>query len=213
MGNLSGRDELALAELQRWLGRPVPGRYASQCPATDAECLKRIRDSGAHRLLGLTWDEFCKRHGRVSRATADRIILRLERFGADYFHLAQFIRLSPGRYRLIAGSISGGCVEYGGERIPITRRHAAQVVAAIRLIETERVRAELQVKELRAALRGVRTRFGRDRVRKELASVLDGIDELLARLADGGDRLPAADWAVVACTVERIGVTVRSIAA
>jgi hypothetical protein len=50
----------------------------SGCSEAQAECLRHMREDGVHKLLGLTWEEFCPQHLQMSRACADGLIRQLE---------------------------------------------------------------------------------------------------------------------------------------
>src|ERR1051326_8523271 len=74
---------------------------ASKCTYAQAVCLKEVHDTRAYEPLGLSWDEYCSRHGGISRGTAETIIKRLDEFGELYFRLAALVRISPDTFREI----------------------------------------------------------------------------------------------------------------
>ena len=126
-------DGAALLELGTWLGRhQALGLIANKCSATDAACLREIRDNKHYRALGLTWEEFCSRHAGVDRRTADRIVERLEEFGEAYFNLSQLVPIQPATYRLLASNVTGNTIELDGRKIPIAPEHAPQIIEAVR---------------------------------------------------------------------------------
>ncbi|HEY1340011.1 MAG TPA: hypothetical protein VGF59_21005 [Bryobacteraceae bacterium] len=106
------------------------GSIAKVCSAANAQTLKDIRDQKLYLDLDMNWEEFCKRHLGITRPVADKIIHLLEEFGPGYFALAQLIRITPDHYRLIAPSISGNALQYGGDVITIEPENAPALAAA-----------------------------------------------------------------------------------
>jgi hypothetical protein len=133
-------------ELGAWLGRGQAFTLiAHQCSAAQAECLKRIREQGAYKLLGLTWEDFCPQHLGLSRSRADQLIRQLDQFGAAYFRLAEIMQISEGSYRRIAGAVHNDCIEVDGELLPIAPENAPRIKRAVLELrrESEHARAEL----------------------------------------------------------------------
>lgn len=125
-------DPDAVLELGTWVGRHQAfGMIASRCSAADAECLKKLRDSGQYKQLDLNWTQFCEERAGISRRHADRLIGYLEEFGANYFRLAELVPVSSDTYRLIAGAVSDEGLEFDGRKIPLTEENRKQVVAAV----------------------------------------------------------------------------------
>jgi hypothetical protein len=123
---------VAQFETGQWLGRRQAfALIARGCSAAEAQCLKAIKDDAGYKSLGLTWEQFCDQHAGMSRATADRIIERLEEFGEAYFQLSQVMRISPERYRMVEGAVADQTIEFRGEKIPITRENSARIAAAV----------------------------------------------------------------------------------
>jgi hypothetical protein len=119
-------------ETGQWLGRRQAfALIVNGCSAAEAQCLKAIKDEAGYKSLGLTWEQFCDRHAGMSRASADRIIDRLEEFGEAYFQLSQVMRISPERYRMVEGAVADQTIEFQGEKIPITRENSARIAAAV----------------------------------------------------------------------------------
>jgi hypothetical protein len=103
---------VAQFETAQWLGRRQAfALIANGCSAAEAQCLKAIKDDAGYKSLGLTWEQFCDRHAGMSRATADRIIERLEEFGEAYFQLSQVMRISPERYRMVEGAVADQAIQ------------------------------------------------------------------------------------------------------
>ena len=116
----------------QWLGRRQAfALIANGCSAADAQCLKAIKDDATYKSLGLSWEQFCEQRAGMSRATADRIIDRLQEFGEAYFQLSQVMRISPERYRMVEGAVADQTIEFQGEKIPITRENSARIAAAV----------------------------------------------------------------------------------
>jgi hypothetical protein len=123
---------------------------AKRCTAAAAETLKRLRDSGEYKKLGLTWEQFCEQELGVSRALADRQLLYLERYGIAYFRVAEVVPLSESTYKLIASSVHDECIEVSGESIPITRENRKRVAEAVKTIR-QRHAAPVRKEESRMA--------------------------------------------------------------
>src|ERR1700691_5586135 len=119
-------------ETRQWLGRRQAfALIANGCSAADAQCLKAIKDDATYKSLGLSWEQFCEQRAGMSRATADRIIDRLQEFGEAYFQLSQVMRISPERYRMVEGAVADQTIEFRGEKIPITRENTGTIAAAV----------------------------------------------------------------------------------
>jgi hypothetical protein len=141
-------------ELGKWIGRIEAFLLvANRCTAAQAECLRNLKESELYKTLGLTWEQFCDEYAGISRATADRLIQRLEEFGAAYFRLTQLMRISPDVYRQIAGNIKDNTIELDGEAVPIAPENAPRIASAIRQmrqrLETARRDREQACEELR----------------------------------------------------------------
>jgi hypothetical protein len=197
-------DGAALLEAGTWIGRHQAfGLMASQYSAADAECLRQIRENKHYRALGLTWDEFCSRHAGVDRKTADRIVERLEEFGAAYFNLSQLMPIQPTGYRLLASNVTGNNLELDGRKIPITPEHAPQIIDAVREL---RSRLEREQSKSREPFLALANRL--DRCHAELTGAIRrGVDDseravLIALLTDAISRFEEAQQSVAATTSE-----------
>ena len=104
---------------------------ASKCSAAQAQCLREMRETRAHELFGLSWEEFCKRYLGISRAHADSIIRRHEEFGNAYFRFAEICRVSPETFRKIADKVTEETIEIDGELVPLTPLNAARIRKSI----------------------------------------------------------------------------------
>ena len=127
-------------ELGTWIGRAQTfGLLASYGAAGQAQHLLRIRESGAYKLLHLSWDEFCREHAGLSRPRVDELIRCLEQFGETYFRLTELVPVSPAAYRLLEPRIQGQQLEIDGELVEISPENALRIRQAIL-----RLRAELK---------------------------------------------------------------------
>jgi len=131
-----------------WVGRGQAfGVVANQCSADQAECLRKIRDSGSYKQLGLTWDEFCGEYTGLSRQRVDAVIANLEEFGAAYFRLSEIVRISPEAYRQLAAqaAVKGETIEIAGERIAIAPENAGRLRRAVLRMRSELQKARVEV--------------------------------------------------------------------
>jgi hypothetical protein len=192
--SIPGRDtgQESLLNLGTWLGRHQAfGLIANQCSAGDAECLKIMRENEEYKKLGLSWEEFCIVHAGVSRVYADRLIHYLEEFGANYFRLAELMKISGDTYRLVADSVSEEGIEFNGQNIPINRQNRRKILAAVR---AKRSNAEPKAarqpkvasarKRLDAFLIEARTIAATSAQRGELMVLLDQALEQLTHLVE-----------------------------
>src|SRR4029077_1781246 len=150
---------------------------------------REIRDNKLFTALGLTWEEFCSRHAGVDFRTADRIVERLEEFGAAYFNLSQLMPIQPAGYRELASNVTGNTLELDGQKIPITPEHAPQIIEAVREL---RSRLEREQSKTRVPFSALMSRL--DLCHSELAgAVRRGIGDsdrvvLVALLTDAISR-------------------------
>lgn len=105
----------------------VSGRTA----AAQAACLQRMRQEKLFQVLEPTWEKFCPKHLKMSRAEADRTIRLYEEFGAGYFEMAQLTRISAETYRAVAPAIKDGALHVGGEAIELNPQNSRRVAAAV----------------------------------------------------------------------------------
>ena len=110
---------------------------ASHCTYAQAVCLREIHQTRAYEHYGLSWEQFCVEHAGTSRATAERIIQRLEEFGESYFRLSAIARISPEAFREIAARITAETIELDGEQVPLTRENAQKIRAGIQRLREE----------------------------------------------------------------------------
>jgi hypothetical protein len=110
---------------------------ACQCRYAQAICLREIRDSRSYEHIGLSWDEFCTQHVRISRVTAESIIHRLNEFGEAYFRLAAITRISDDTFRQIADRVTPETIELEGEQVPLTPDNAHKIRAGVQRLRDE----------------------------------------------------------------------------
>jgi hypothetical protein len=118
--------------LGAWIGRRQAfAAVAGKSIASQAACLRFIRNHKLYQSQTKTWPEFCETHIGVSRAHADRLIRHLEEFGEDYFRLSELTRISPETYRAIAHHVTPGGIEFNGQIIPITPDYVPSLNMAV----------------------------------------------------------------------------------
>src|SRR5262249_29960883 len=105
----------------------VSGRTA----AAQAACLHRLREEKLFQALEPTWEQFCPRYLKISRAEADRTIRLWEEFGAGYFEMAQLTRVSTETYRTRAPAVKDGALHIDGEAIELNAETSDRVSAAV----------------------------------------------------------------------------------
>jgi hypothetical protein len=163
-------------DLGNWLGRGQAfSLIANKCTAAQAQCLKTIREQGAYRSLGLSWEDFCQQHLGLSRSHADQLIRQLDQLGAAYFHLAEFMRISPDFFRRIAPAVHDDCIEIVGELVPITPGNALKIKQAVLAWQkdSQRARAELaKAQAANASIISLKSRL--DACLAEMSAILGG---------------------------------------
>jgi hypothetical protein len=123
---------MEILDLGALLGeRQALSLVAGKCLAANAECLRRIRDAKAYRVLDLTWDEFCRQHVGASRPSVDKTIRLFEEFGPAIFELSSVMHIGEDEYRGIAGSITPHGILFENEMIPIAPESLPKVIRAV----------------------------------------------------------------------------------
>jgi hypothetical protein len=121
--------------LGTWLGRRQGFQALSgQALASDACCLRYIRDNRLYRTKSENWPDFCDQYLGVNRSQIDRLIQCLDEFGDPYFNLSQLIRISPQTYRALLPHMTPEGLEHNGEIIPIAFDYVPRLNAAINAI-------------------------------------------------------------------------------
>ncbi len=125
-------------DLGSWVGRAQAfSLVANRCSATEAECLRRIRESRAFQTLGMNWDQFCERYVGVNRTSADRLIQKLDEFGEIYFQLSRVTQVSAESFRLIASKISDQGIEIDGETVALTPENGPRIRQAVKAMRKQ----------------------------------------------------------------------------
>lgn len=130
--------ELGFALGQRRAFAMIAGR----CSAAQAECLRKIRDEKIYLKFAPNWDEYCQRHLKMSKRTADRVIGLLKKHGALYFETAALTGISPAEYARIEHAIQQDGIHIGSEVIALIPGNASRAVDAVAQLQAESNAAE-----------------------------------------------------------------------
>ncbi len=123
----------ALLELGKTLGQSLAfGTVAGRCSAAQAAALQQARGEKVHRRFGLTWNQFCPKHLRMSGTQADEIIRLLHEFGPEYFENTESVRISPDTYRLVAPFIQDKTLRLEGETLELNSANVHRVARGVR---------------------------------------------------------------------------------
>jgi hypothetical protein len=126
------RESAGLLTLGVALGENLAfGTVSGRTAAAQAACLQRLRDDKLFQALEPTWEQFCPKYLKISRAEADRTIRLWEEFGAGYFEMAQWTRVSAETYRAIAPAVKDGALHVDGETIQLNAENSRRVSAAV----------------------------------------------------------------------------------
>jgi hypothetical protein len=125
-------DEAAL-ELGKVLGQSLAfGIVAGRCSAAQAAALRQARGEKIYRRFGLTWNQFCPKHLRMSGTQANEIVRLLEEFGPEYFENTGSVRISGDTYRLVAPFIQDKALRVDGEVLELNSANVQQVARSLR---------------------------------------------------------------------------------
>jgi hypothetical protein len=130
--------ELGIALGQRRAFTMIAGR----CSAAQAECLRKIRDEKVYLKFAPNWDEYCQRHLKMNKRTADRVIALLKKHGPLYFETAALTGISPAEYARIEHAIQHDGIHIGGEVIALIPGNVSRAVDAIAQLQAESSAAE-----------------------------------------------------------------------
>jgi hypothetical protein len=102
-----------------------------------AAALRQARTEKAYRRFGLTWNQFCPKHLKMSGTQADEIIRQLEEFGPEYFENTESVRESQRALLLPAPAPAPAPEEPAAapilsKRLTAVSRRAMDVVALYR---------------------------------------------------------------------------------
>ena len=124
-------------ELNRWLGRREAfSLVAGRCSAADVECMRRIRDDKLYLGHARDWEEFCEQELQMSRSKVNQLIGLREKYGPEYFHIAQITRISVADYRAIAPAVSAQGIAWNGEVIALDPENAGRIATAVSALRT-----------------------------------------------------------------------------
>ncbi|HZZ78441.1 MAG TPA: hypothetical protein VFE62_07970 [Gemmataceae bacterium] len=178
-------DQQAVVEVGKWVGRQQAfGMIANKCSAAQAEILKRMKDSAAHKAFGLTREEFCDQHLGISRQTVDRIIANYEEFGAAYFAMTSLMRISPSTYRLLGAAVTEtNEVVFGDERIPITKANSDRIIEAVNALRKDAEQKQTALNTAKSDLKKARderdnAKKAAEKARQDLADFKRRADEM-----------------------------------
>jgi hypothetical protein len=141
-------------ELSMWLGRREAfSLMAGRCSAADVECMRRIRDRKMYLSRTQDWGEFCLKDLHMSKSNANHLIGLLDKFGPEYFHIAQITRISVAEYCAIEPAVSPRGIEANGEFIPLNTENHERIAAAISALRAARgAKSEPEFQDRLAAL-------------------------------------------------------------
>jgi hypothetical protein len=143
-------------DLNRWLGRREAfGLMAGRCSAADVECMRRIRDGKLYLSRAANWDEFCEKELHMSKSNAKHLIGLLDRFGPEYFHIAQITRISVADYRAIASAVSAEGIAWNGDLIGLNPENSGRIAEAVTALrDAAKLKNEPTVRDRVATLDG-----------------------------------------------------------
>jgi hypothetical protein len=186
-------DHQAAVDVSAWVGRQQAfGMIANKCSAAQAQILKRLKDTSAHKAFGLTREDFCTQHLGINRSTADRIIANLEEFGTAYFALSNIMRISSATYRLLAPAVDGNELIFGDEKIPITKANADKILEAVNAAREEAEQANKQLSNAKSDLKKANAacdnaKKATEKTRKEFAEFRDNVEHQAERAWEHAD--------------------------
>jgi hypothetical protein len=190
-------EDAGLLTLGVALGENVAfGLVSGRTAAAQASCLQRLREEKLFQALEPTWEQFCPKYLKMSRAEADRTIRLYQEFGSGYFEMAQLTRISAETYRAVAPAVKDGALHVDGEAIELNPQNSHKVAAA--------------VAQLRRAIPG-RTASHKTNPIEDLhrlsTAILQEFQKAARRERDG------ENWPQFAATLERLRADLASIAA
>lgn len=123
----------ALLDFGKVLGQSTAfGTVAGRCSAAQAAALRQARGDKVHTRFGLTWNQFCPKHLKLSGTQADEIIRLLQEFGPNYFENTQSVRISAGTYRLVAPFIKDKALHFQDEVLELNSANVQKVAGSVR---------------------------------------------------------------------------------
>jgi len=142
----------SVEELHKWLGRREAfSTMAGRCSAADVECIRRMRDEKLYLSKAPEWGEFCENELHMSKSSANRLIGALEKFGAEYFQIAQVTKISAAEYAAIAPKVCSEGIAWNGELIPLVPENRERISIAVSSLKAS-VKREPSARERLARL-------------------------------------------------------------
>ena len=136
-------EEQLVLELGIMLGqRRAFGMVAGRCSAAQAECLRKIREEKAYLKFSPNWAEFCERHLKISKRTADRAIALLKKHGTLYFETAALTGITPAEFERIEHAIQQDGIHVGSDVIALIPENTARAVDAVARLQEEAAAVE-----------------------------------------------------------------------
>jgi predicted transglutaminase-like cysteine proteinase len=130
--------EQQVLELAIMLGqRRAFGMMAGRCSATQAECLRKVREEKSYLKFAPNWRDFCERHLKICRRTADRAIALLKKHGALYFETAALTGITPAEFERIEDAIQQDGIHVGSDVIALIPENAARAADAVARLQAE----------------------------------------------------------------------------
>lgn len=142
-----------------------------------AENLRQMKETGAYKQLGLTWEQAVEKTGApFSYKTADRMIASLEEFGRGFFQVRDVVRITSEAYRAIAPTVEEGHVIISGQRVALTKTNASQIQA---LFQAEQQKLqELRDKQSHTEEELKKTRKDRDSAKRAVERSREELEQI-----------------------------------
>jgi hypothetical protein len=126
-------EDEALLELGKVAGQSMAfGTVAGRCSAAQAAALRQARNEKVHARFGLTWNQFCPKHLKMSGTQADEIIRLFHEFGPAYFENTQSVHISGDTYRAVAPFIVDQVLHFQGEVLELNSANVQKVARSVR---------------------------------------------------------------------------------
>lgn len=113
------------------------GAIANKCAAAQAETLAMLLETGAYKLTGKTWEQFCVEYAGLSPQRVGEIIRNIKEFGATYYQLKEVIRISPETFRKLLPKIQDEKIEIDGNWVAIAPENAAIIRDTVNCLRTD----------------------------------------------------------------------------
>ena len=132
-----------ILELGMLLGeRRTLGTIAGRCSAAHAQCIRKMRESKLYVKFAPTWAAYCEKYLKMSKSTANRMIVLVETYGSVYFEVAALTGISPAEFERIHPHIHPDGIHAGGEVIALIPENAQRAIEAIAKLQEEAAAAQ-----------------------------------------------------------------------